>query len=267
MNFKRYEMAYSEQYKRVLHRLGYYDYQHGLIHRHMNQDEGWNSHLACCRNYILNAVAEIKPLKVTVLGSGWLLDLPLTELLEAGIMVSLIDIVHPPEAYSQAASLPGVELIEDDATGGVVEEIWEKAGKLPLFRKLRTLESINVPVYELKGDPGLVISLNILSQLDVLPVEFLKKRSKVKEEEIFRFRKMIQDNHLRFLSKHSSLLITDISEVFTDLKGNTTEVQSVITDLPAGKSRREWTWDFDLKKSDYYEKSSVMKVVAITLPE
>jgi hypothetical protein len=260
-------MAYSEQHKRILHRLGYYDYQQGLIHRHLNQDEGWNSHLENCRNYIIDAVKKYKPVKITVIGSGWLLDLPLAEILETIKSVTLIDIVHPPEARSQTASLPGVELIEDDATGGIVEEVWKKAGKISLFRKLSTIEGIDVPDYELQGDPGLVISLNILSQLDVLPVAFLKKRSKVKEEEIIRFRKTIQDNHIRFLLKHNSLLITDISEIFTDSAGNTTEVQTIITDLPDGKSRQEWTWDFDLKRSDYFEKNSVMKVVAITLPK
>lgn len=258
-------MAYSEKYKRILHRLGYYDYQQGLIYRHLGQNEGWNSHLANCRNYILEAVGIIKPGKVTVLGSGWLLDLPLKELLEAGIPVSLIDIVHPPEAYNQTASLKGVELIEDDATGGLVEEVWEKGRKLPFFRKLKSIEDIVVPFYELKGDPGLVISLNLLSQLDVLPVDFLKKRSKAGGDEIFRFRKIIQDNHIRFLSRYNSILITDLSEIFTDSAGNTTEVPTVITSLPAGVRREEWTWDFDLKRSDYYEKSSVMKVVAITL--
>jgi hypothetical protein len=260
-------MAYSEQYKRILHKFGYYGYQEGLIHRHLGQNEGWNSHLGNCRNYIINAVREIKPQKVTVLGSGWLLDLPIAEILDTTRSVTLIDIVHPPEAYRQVASLPGVELIEDDATGGVVREVWEKAGKISFLKKLNNLDEIIVPLYELQGDPGLVISLNILSQLDVLPVEFLKKRSKAKEEAITRFRKMIQDNHIRFLSKHRSLLITDICEIFTDSAGVTSEVKTVITDLPDGINREEWTWDFDLKRSDYYEKSSVMKVVALTLPK
>jgi uncharacterized UPF0146 family protein len=267
MNLKRCAMAYSEKYKRMLHRLGYYSYQQGLIHRHLDQDEGWNSHLEKCRNYIIDAVQKINPRKVTVIGSGWLLDLPLAEIIEAGIEVTLIDIVHPPEAYSQTASIKGIELIEDDASGGIVEEVWKAAGKLPFYRKLTTLKDIVVPVYELHNDPDLVISLNILSQLDVLPVEFLRRRSKVKEEEIIRFRMMVQDSHLRFLSKHNSLLITDISEIFTDSAGKITEVATVIADLPGGTGRREWTWDFDLKRSDYYEKRSVMKVVAINLSE
>jgi hypothetical protein len=260
-------MAYSEHYKRILHRLGYYDYQQGLIHRHLNQDEGWNSHLQNCRNYIISAVNGFKPEKVTVLGSGWLLDLPLAEILDTAKSVVLIDIVHPPEAHRQIASLRGAELIEDDVTGGIVAAVWEKAAKVPFFRKIDTIEDIIVPGYGFKEDPGLVISLNILSQLDVLPVEFLKKRSKVNEDAFFRFRKKIQDDHIRFLSKQRSVLITDICEIFTDSSGKSTEIQTVIADLPECAGRKEWTWDFDLKRSDYYEKKSVMKVIATILPE
>jgi|WetSurMetagenome_2_1015567.scaffolds.fasta_scaffold50314_2 hypothetical protein len=258
-------MAYSEKYKRILHRMGYYDYQEGLIHRHLNQGDGWNSHLENCRKYIIGAVKEIKPEKVTVLGSGWLLDLPLAEILDIAHSVTLIDIVHPPDAQKQVASLKGVELVEADATGGLVEEVWEKRKKTPFFRKIATLEDIVVPVYEFNHDPGLVISLNILSQLDVLPVAFLKKRSNLDESEILSFRKKIQENHIRFLLRYKSVLITDICEIFTDSTGNTTDIQTVVTGLPDGDSRREWTWDFDLRRSDYFEKSSVMKVIALIL--
>jgi hypothetical protein len=259
-------MAYNEKYKRILHRLGYYDYQQGLIHRHLNQDEGWNSHLGNCRNYIVSAVNEFKPEKVTVLGSGWLLDLPLAEILDVAKLVVLIDIVHPPEAQKQIASLRGVELVEDDVTGGIAAAVWEKAANVPFFRKIDTIGDIIVPGYELKEDPGLVISLNILSQLDVLPVEFLRKRSKVKEEELLLFRRNIQDEHIRFLSKQRSVLITDICEIFTDSSGSKTEVKTVIAGLPEGTDRKEWTWDFDLKRSDYFEKKSVMKVIAMIIP-
>lgn len=258
-------MGYSEKYKRILHRLGYYDYQQGLIYRHLNQGEGWNNHLSKCRNFILKSLTIFKPATVTVLGSGWLLDLPLKEISEQTEKVNLIDIVHPPEAARQVSSLKNVILTEADVTGGLIEEVWEKAGKLPFYRKLKTLNDIVVPSFELPGENGLVISLNILSQLESLPLKILKTRSSVNEEEFLRLRGVIQKKHLDFLSVHNSVLITDTSEIFTDKTGKKTEIKSVIINLPEGESREEWTWDFDLKRSDYYEKSSVLKVVALIL--
>jgi hypothetical protein len=97
--------------------MGYYNYQAGLIHHHIDQQAGWEDHQAHCRNFILKAIELYKPGKVTVLGSGWLLDLPLAELAECNGSVSLIDIVHPPDVIAQARNFNNVELIEQDITG------------------------------------------------------------------------------------------------------------------------------------------------------
>jgi hypothetical protein len=258
-------MPHSESYKRILNRLGYYNYQQGLITRHMDQGNGWNSHLRRCRDFILKAVDSCKPQKITVLGSGWLLDFPITEILELGLSVWLIDIVHPPDAIRQISRLDNVELTEMDITGGLIKEVWEKTRKIYWFNKLKTLEQIEIPDFTLSGDPGMVISLNIMSQLESLLVDYLRKKSRADDEEFNKFRSDIQMKHLEFLTSYNSLLITDINEIFTESPGKTSQKRSVIIDLPEGRMRDSWTWDFDLKKSDYFLKSSVMEVIAILL--
>ncbi|HAX94130.1 MAG TPA: hypothetical protein DCY25_09355, partial [Bacteroidales bacterium] len=107
-------MTYSLTYRRVLNRMGYYNYQRGLIYHHLDEEGSWNSHLGNCRAFILKAMELRKPSKVTVLGSGWLLDLPLKEMAETGAEICLVDIVHPPEVKEQVAGLGKVTLIEDD---------------------------------------------------------------------------------------------------------------------------------------------------------
>src|SRR5512138_668826 len=126
-------MVFEESYRRILYRLGYYDYQHGLIVRHLNQDEGWNSHLEKCRKFILRAIELNKPERVTVLGSGWLLELPLTEMLEKVSEVCLIDIIHPPEVIRQVRGMKNVELVTEDISGGLIEEVWRHTARLPFF--------------------------------------------------------------------------------------------------------------------------------------
>jgi hypothetical protein len=258
-------MSFNESYRRVLNRLGYYEYQHGFIMRHLNQGTGWNDHLEKCRNFILKSIEVIKPSKVTVLGSGWLLELPLKEIIERVDKIYLVDIAHPPEVVRQAGNLPKVELITDDISGGLIDELWRNTSKLPLFKKLKNLQGIAVPEYRPGFDPGMVISLNILTQLETLPVRHLQKKSKADDEEIEGFRIEIQDKHISFLKKYKSVLITDTAEVFTDKSGYISEKNSVITALPQGTYREDWTWDFDLKRSDYYEKRSVLKVTAIII--
>jgi hypothetical protein len=245
--------------------MGYYDYQQNLIYRHISQDEGWVSHQQNCRRLIMKAIDYFKPEKVTVLGSGWLLELPLAEMLDNVNNVCLIDIVHPPDVIRQLQELKRVEIKESDITGGLIEEVWQKTNKMPLFRKLRSLDSIIIREYKPDTNPGIVISLNILTQLEVLLVDFLRKRAKIENDSFDKFRADIQKKHIDFLKNHRSVLITDIGEEFIDKSGKVTEVPSLYTELPEGQYMEEWTWDFDLKGSDYYEKRSVLKVKAIII--
>lgn len=245
--------------------MGYYDYQQGLIYRHLNQGNGWIDHEEKCRNFILKALDYYNPQKVTVLGSGWLLELPLAEMAERVSSVILSDIVHPPEVIRQTSDLKNVILSEDDVTGGLIEEVWNKAGKITLLNKLKSLDEILIPEYQPVDDPGLVISLNILTQLEVLPEKLLKRKSKATDNDFLAFRKKVQMNHLKYLQNHKSVLISDVAEIFTETGGKSIEKKTAVIELPSGKLKEEWTWDFDLKKMDYNRKSSVLKVFAVIL--
>jgi len=245
--------------------MGYYSYQNGLIYRHLRQEGGWDSHLDRCRKFIIRALELYKPEKVTVLGSGWLLELPLAEMIEKTGKITLIDIVHPPDVLEQAGNLKNVELLEQDISGGLIEEVWLKTGENSIFNKLQSLENINIPQFKPHSDPGMVISLNILSQLESLLITFLKKKTDIREDEYIGFRNEIQTNHISFLKEHNSVLISDVVEVFTDRSGNVTNEPTVITDLPEGKYREEWDWNFDLTGTDYYTKRSILKVVGIII--
>jgi hypothetical protein len=244
--------------------MGYYDYQQGLIYRHLNQGKGWQEHEKHCRDFILKATDNDQPEKITILGSGWLLELPLTELAERTKHIYLIDIVHPPAVRDQVKNIKNIELLERDISGGLIDEIWRKAGKRTFLNKLRSLDEIKITEFTLKN-PGTVISLNIMTQLEAMPLRMLEKKARTNEAEIFNFRKKIQESHLRFLEKHKSMIITDTAEIFTDSSGNITEEKTVITDLPEGLLKETWRWDFDLKGIDYNKKRSVMEVTALIL--
>lgn len=258
-------MTQSLSYRRILHKMGYYNYQRGLIYHHLDEEGSWNDHLRRCRSFILDAVGRYKPPVVTVLGSGWLLDLPLSEMTALAATINLVDIVHPPEVKEQVKDLKNVVLAEDDVSGGLVDEVWKKAGKRTVFNRMKSLSGIEINEYKPGFDPGMVISLNILTQLETLPVALLSKKSKVNAEEMLNFRKRIQQMHLRFLKKHRAVIITDCSELITDSSGRTEEVPSLLADLPQAVMEQEWTWNFDFRKSDFYRKKSVFKVKALLI--
>jgi hypothetical protein len=217
--------------------MGYYNYQNGLIYRHMNQDGGWDNHLRNCRSYIMRALELFKPEKVTILGSGWLLDIPLAEMLEQTRKICLVDIVHPPDVIRQAAGFANVELIEQDVTGGLIKSVWEETRRHSLFNKLRTLSGLEIPEYTPDFYPGLIISLNILTQLESLPAELLNKTSKISPDEMNLFRHDVQQRHLNFLRKFNSVLLSDFEEVFIDRDGRETTEPTILTEIPEGISR------------------------------
>jgi hypothetical protein len=255
-------MTHDQTYRRILNRMGYYNYQNGLIYRFMRQGENWNKHLEHCRNFISGALELIKPERVTVLGSGWLMELPMDEMIERNMEICLIDIIHPPDVIKQTKGIKNIELVELDITGGVIKEVWDITRRSGLFRKISSISNIAVPQLNIARDPGLLISLNILTQMETLPVELLKKRSRSTGEEQRIFRTGIQRNHINLLKKHQSLIISDYAEVFTDNRGKQTVVDTLLADLPEGSTNEEWIWDYDLTGSDYYNRRSIMKVVA-----
>jgi hypothetical protein len=242
--------------------MGYYNYQQGLIFRHLNQNRGWDSHLARCRDFILKAIELVKPSVITVLGSGWLMELPLAEMAEKTGKIVLIDIVHPPEVAEQTKKLQNVEVSEEDVSGGLIEEVWKKAGRKTIFNRLTSLETIVIPEYKPVGDPGLVISLNILTQLEILPEKLLRKKSKATDEDFIDFKKEIQERHLGFLMKYPSILISDIVEVVFDSTGARTEKNTLLAEIPEARMKEEWIWDFDLLHADYNRQKSQFKVFA-----
>jgi hypothetical protein len=247
----------------MLSRMGYYNYQRGMIVHHAGQEGGWENHHEHSRKFILKAIDIYKPEKITVLGSGWLLDLPFTEMLEKVSRICLVDIIHPPDVINQVQNSDNVELVEQDVTGGLIAEVWEKTRKYSFFKKLKSLDRIVIPEYCMANDPGMIISLNILTQLESLPIDFIKKRSKI-DEEVFRlFRSDIQKKHIDFLMKFKSVLISDYAEVITNREGVTKTISTLCTDLPSGSVHEEWTWNFDKRGGDLYNRWSQFKVVAL----
>jgi hypothetical protein len=248
----------------ILNRMKYYEYQQGLIYRHMGQEGGWDSHLEKCRSFILSVIKVKKPGKITVLGSGWLLELPLAEIIDDGIKVNLVDIVHPPEVKNQTAKYKNVTLTDDDLSGGLASEVWRHIRAAPVLIKKRGFPEIDIPEYSFDGkDPGLVISLNLITQLEILPLKALEKRFKFEDKESFSFRRRVQEQHLNLLKNHSFILISDITEKSFFKNDREQTKETLLVQLPDATINDEWTWDFDMAGADYYMKKLLFTVRAI----
>jgi hypothetical protein len=251
--------------KAILHKMGYYSNQEGIALRYIREDENWNTHLANTKRFILNSVKKSKPPLVTVLGSGWLLDVPVSEMLKYTEKIQLIDLVHPPDILRSFATNNSVIPLIADVTGGLAALIWQVAGSGDKQDAQLLLEKVKVLEFEPDREMGMVLSVNLLSQLPTLPFEFLKRKKLINPEHFHPFSTLIQEKHLGFLKKHDAVLITDFAEIQTARNGLITREQIVHCRLPAGSRRQEWTWSFDSTGSYKQGFNTEMQVVAIHL--
>jgi hypothetical protein len=250
----------SEPDSRILKRMGYLADQEGIISRYLREQGGWDSHLLQCRKYITERVKSNAISDITILGSGWLLDVPLEELAELCNSINLIDINHPRQVRRKVKQFKNVNLLKDDITGGLINDIFKLCSSLPC-----SLDSIEIPSYRFDFDPGTLISLNILTQTDTLLIDYLIKKSRMDIEEQRRFRKRVQEAHLNLLKPYPNLIITDFEEKIIDIDtGAIIETRPLLfTSLPEGNNRQEWEWVFDSSGEYYRRKRVSFKVMAL----
>jgi hypothetical protein len=224
--------------------LNYFTDQQGIMKRYLVEKDQWQPHLNRCKEFIIHSMPQYPKLNIAVLGSGWLLDVPISEML-LNHQVTLIDIHHPKQIWHKFRAYNNVSFVEKDLTYGLVSKARRSKSASEFFSFFeKTGPSDEFMQYDY------VISINLLNQLDILLIDTIKKKFRATESQLWLLRKKIQDNHVLSLPKGKSTLITDWTELSFDdscfLKGS----QSLIyTDLLDRNEFKEWTWVFDTKKT------------------
>lgn len=207
-------------------KLGYLRELIAISARHQRCHAAWRDHLARTRRFVLWAVANCRRSgKVTVLGSGLLLDLPLTDLAAEFDEVVLVDIVHGWTPRDRADVLPNVRLVEADLTD-MAETI--AGGEVPAQPPVPKIPD---------GDADLVISLNLLGQLPLIPMRH------VPEETADRFAAAVQRHHLRALQALPGqvCLITETRREWL-ADGTVDAWEDPLFGLTLPEPEESWTW-------------------------
>ena len=148
----------------------------------------------------------------------------------------------------------GLDKVTDDVTG-VLDAV--SRGELASPRS-----------YHLIDDPevDLVVSLNLLSQLPVIPVRSLDGRAA--PEPLAAMAQDLVRSHLADLarSRASTLLVSDVERVVVGRDGREVERGSLIADLPEPAHDREWWWDIAPAPEADPETSERRRVVARFVP-
>ena len=126
-------------------------------------------------------------------------------------------------------------------------------------------------IYEPKGfledkQVGLVISLNLLSQLASLPVRFLEKHYGISENEADLISKRIIQAHLTYLQKFDAnvCLVTDIERQVKGPDGKQIAKFSALHGVQIPWNGNTWLWDIAPLGEEDAEYSVTNKVLGIS---
>lgn len=198
----------------------------------------WRPHLENSKRAIQESSAPLpRKGKACIIGSGLHLDLPLAYLSETFDEVHLIDIVHLRSALRSAKRFSNTVIHQHDVTGAVAglrESI--RQGALPL-------QEASLP--ECCADADLVVSLNLLSQLPLLPEAQLEKSGAFSAEEIAGWCSSLITAHLQLLRGLTGevLLLTDIERTISDRAKGAAEREDPLYGVVPGPPLNTWSWE------------------------
>ena len=234
---------------RHVRRMGYVRELRALRARRNRCREAWRPHLAHTREVILEAAARCERRRsALIVGSGLLFDVPLEALSRQFERVVLVDIVHAWSVHREAGRFSNVRLVPLDVTGVV-----ERCHALARRRAPAPLPRRPVECF-VDEDFDLVASVNVLSQLPVVPNGYMSRRIRsLTEADTREFSRALVVNHLDWLCSFQGIacLVTDLERLCHGACGPASREGSLwgVT-LPEGG--RDWMWDLAPRPEMYF---------------
>ena len=255
-------MFFNKKY-RILKKMHYVSDQQSVIKRFLKESENWGMHLEHCKETIKKDLSGRSNGKCAVLGSGWLLDIPIDALLEHFEKVYLFDIIHPTQIKLKYAHNPKVVFVELDITGSVINQLFEAVQYYKSTKQVKNIDAYQFEGFQYPEEFDLVISANIISQLATLLVEYITPYNLYSQEELTLLSRKVEESHLQSLPVGKTFFITDYEELVYS-KDNKLEIQRPLLHISFKQDdiTESWQWNFD--SDDYYkDKNVVYNVIAL----
>lgn len=215
----------------------------------------WEPHYHNCRLAIAQAVAmcETKR-KVLLFGAGTLKDIPLSLLSEAFEQVCLVDIVMTRDARQRLAAYSNVEMIEADVTESLTSL---QAGILNVTSPKAWLDD---------GSVDLVVSLNLITQLPLLPVRWLQKRFQISDAQADLIGQALIQAHLDYLQRFEArvCLIADRMDREFNRKDEIIDEFDPWWGVKSPPASRAWQWEVVPFSESGFAKHRQLNEVAVS---
>jgi hypothetical protein len=255
-------MFFNKKY-RILKKMHYIADQQVVIKRFLQESENWSIHLEHCKESIEKDLSGRGKGKCAVLGSGWLLDIPIDALLEHFEKVYLFDIIHPTQIKHKYAHNPKVVFVELDITGSLINQLFEAVQYYKSTKQVKNIDTYQFEGFQYPEEFDLVISANIISQLATLLVEYITSYNLYSQEELAILSRKVEESHFQSLPVGKTFLITDYEELVYS-EDNKLQKQRPLLQISFKQDDivESWQWQFD--RDDYYkDKNVVYNVIAI----
>lgn len=227
-------------------RLGYLHETIALAARYRRCRAAWQAHLQCTRRALLDAAEACERRRsALILGSGHLLDVPLGDLAARFQNVILVDVLHPPSARRQARRYANVRLLEHDLTECLATML-----ALPADSDAAAIAALaqRQPCRFVQDDEiDWVASVNVLSQLPLLPAQWLQRHFPQYTDSLFNpWALALMQRHLDYLRRFDAdiCLVADVEQISRDCRSKLLAHTDFTASLFAGLvPADQWWWD------------------------
>ncbi|MBF6058020.1 MULTISPECIES: hypothetical protein [Thiomicrorhabdus] len=194
----------------------------------------WNFHYRQCRQAIETAVSHcVSTRTLVVLGAGSLQDLPLDFLAGKFQKIKLVDLLFLEDARQKAAAYSNIELIELDISYSLQN----------LYQGSPVVSKADFALRDM--DVDLVLSMNLLTQLPLLPVSWLRKKFQFAASDLDRVAQSLINHHLSYLQNFACpvCLIADRSIKSFDRHGKEIDRIDPWWGIKPLRAEKEWDWE------------------------
>jgi hypothetical protein len=202
----------------------------------------WEPHIRNCRNAIIKAADLCEKQRICViLGSGLLLEVPLSALASRFEIIYLVDIFHMPQAAAEAKRYFNVKLLTGDVTG-VFQAIKERKPPGPQ-------QPAPPPRIPHLKDADLIVSCNCLTQIYGPFTEYFEQNRGFSDLDSDKVAYQIMEQHAKAIA-HDAV---GVGVIITDVERYVLAGDSIVTrtdllkayklpDTPSHIHNQEWSW-------------------------
>lgn len=194
----------------------------------------WDEHFQHCQTAIIEAATACQQTrKIVIMGAGSLLDVPLTFLSKTFEEVILVDMVFLKPARQLVKPYSNITLLEQDVTNAL--DSISQGSFLPKNQASLKIDMTQVDC---------LVSLNLLSQLPLIPISWSMKQFGMTENQADQLAKKLIQDHLDLLKSCQGVqcLIADRWFSEFDAQGQLLDEFDPLWEVVVPEPQRTWDW-------------------------